>query len=103
MVRRIHQSLEREQKIKKLQGLKGKKFSDEIKNLSENIFVDDETKLPYGIGLDDYIEMIKEESINTHTGQFFSTLEDICRKVGVYNDIELIKLYQFILAEKVGS
>jgi len=48
--------------------LKGKKFSDEIKNLSENIFVDDETKLPYGIGLDDYIEMIKEESINTHTG-----------------------------------
>jgi hypothetical protein len=36
--------------------------------MQENIFLDDETKLPFGIGLDDYIELIKEESITTRTG-----------------------------------
>lgn len=36
--------------------------------MAENIFLDEETKLPYGIGLDDYIELIKEEAITTKTG-----------------------------------
>ncbi|EAS06093.3 ribosomal protein S9 (macronuclear) [Tetrahymena thermophila SB210] len=103
MMKRINQSLEREEKIKKLKGRQYKKQKEEVQAIAENVFLDEETKLPYGIGLDDYIELIKEESITTKTGQFYSTLEVICRKIGAYNDVELVKLYQFILAEKVAD
>lgn len=103
MYKRIKQSLEREEKIKKLQGQRGRKLAEQLQGITENIFLDEETKLPYGIGLDDYIELIKEESITTRTGQFYSTLETICRKIGAFNDVELIKLYQFLLADKVSD
>ncbi len=37
------------------------------KELTKSIFIDEETKLPFGIGLDDYIEFLKEQAIVSKT------------------------------------